>query len=149
MAGLPYINQIPGLIDKGVARNKRFLRMLWAAEFSPVRRWFDQLEEARRAPDPGMTLERFVRLMDKESYIILQIASPEPGELRYGAILYAGESRKHAFIETPYTPENFALLERHYKAAFSTRLQDEPIQDGLIEYYRWRRENYPNLSRFR
>ncbi|MFH1668642.1 MAG: hypothetical protein ABIA62_01830 [Candidatus Woesearchaeota archaeon] len=139
-----YVNQVM-LDKKGVRKNREFLRAIYTSEdLEDVSRWFDFLHAEvsfRRQPDPNMTLDRFVRLMGKDTYIPLQIGSPGPYEIRYCASVDDGV-RRHFFLECPYTEWNFDVVSGLYLQAFGVRLEDEPERPGLHHYYEWRKNNY-------
>lgn len=142
---MPYINQIH-LIKKGVKNNKKFLELLYNSDkLIEVSKWFDQLDcdaSLKRLPNKEMTLEIFLKKINKKSYIILQINSPDPHEIRY----YADFSEKRGVkkslgLTCPYE-ENFEIVKDIYKTVFNLEIEKESVLDGLIEYYEWRTKNY-------
>jgi hypothetical protein len=142
---MPYINQIH-LEEKGVEKNKDFLvRVYTNEELKGVTSFIDKLdcsESWARQEDPSMTLERFIELVDDKTHFLLQINSPTPDEIRYAAVLWYSGIRRHAFVECPFTQWNFDVVSRLYLQSFGVRLVDEPVPEGLEEYYEWRKANY-------
>lgn len=137
---MTYVNQLH--IEKfGPELNKEFFTELYHSGLDQVVRFFDRLDSAvsiHRLPDPDMTPEKLLQYFKKDSIVILQLGSPTPFEIRYGAIFYDANSRIHSFIECPYTADNFNKVSDIYSKVFKTRLEDEPVLEGLIEYYEGR-----------
>ncbi len=130
-----YVNQLH-LMKYGVKKNKHFLQQMY--DFEGMAKSFSMLDSSvswKRSEDTDMTLDKFLELIDSKSDFLLQLASPEPFEIRYAACLYTGAIRRTLFIDGPYTPENFDLVSKLYSESFGVRLEDEPVRDGLVEYY--------------
>ncbi len=145
---MAYINQLHP-IKYGVEKNKQFLEQIYTnEELVEFTRNFDFLDcsvSFSRQQDKDMTLEKFLTLIDEESFILLQLASPNPYEIRYGIRLADKGVDRFIFIDGPYTDPNFEVVSRLYKQSFGKELEDEPVAPGLHEYYQARIENYPDL----
>ena len=149
-----YVNQIHP-IKYTVKENKNFLELLFNnSDLTEVNKWFDYLDcsvSIRRQLDNEMNLKRFLSLLTKNSMISLQLASPDPFEIRYGVRLEDKQKDKRLerflFIEYPYTEKNFSITSFSYKRAFGINLEEEPVLDGLFEYYLHRLAHYPNLRK--
>lgn len=134
---MTYVNQLH--IERfGPELNKEFFTDLYNSDLDQVVRFFDKLDSSisfHRLPYPDMTPEKILQYFKKDSTIILQIGSPTPFEIRYGAIFREANSRIHSFIECPYTADNFKKVSGIYSKVFKTSLEDEPVLDGLVKYY--------------
>jgi hypothetical protein len=143
-----YVNQIHP-INYGVKKNRTFFGLLYSnTELTDVLKWFDTLDcriSIQRQPDKDMTLEKFLGLINRKSWIILQLASPTPKDIRCGVRLRDRDIGRFAFIEFPYTDGNFQIVSELYKKAFERNLEDEPVGKGLKEYYQQMRRDYPYL----
>ncbi len=139
------VNQIE-LIGKGIKKNKVFLEKVYNSGLEEMRKWFDKLDcsaSFSRQADPDMNLEKFLKLIDKESSSMLQINSPVPDKIRYSVVLYHPKSiRRHAWIECPDSQSNIDMISDIYRQSFGCELKDEPVPKGIIEYYEWRKKHY-------
>lgn len=113
------INQFR-LIGKGVEPNRKFLELMYNnTELIEADMWFDKSIFPKRELDPNMTLDKFLSMIDPDSYTILQLDSPE---IRYYCAMI-GSERKQISIECPYNPHNFEVVSRLYQEAFNTKLE--------------------------
>ncbi len=136
---MPYVNQLK-LIEKGVKKNRDFLKSLYECEtLTEANKWFDKLEgKVQREPDSDMTIAKFLKHMSRKSYTIFQLASPTPFEIRYCAMYRDDAARRHFFLECPYNDHHFEIVSGLFTEAFGTRLEDEPVPEGIIDYYKQR-----------
>ena len=138
-----YVNQLK-IIKKGVRKNKTFLREMYqCTELEDARRWFDKIyayASVKRMPDEGMDLETFVRHITKDSYITLQLASPNPFEIRYCADFSNAGMIQMAWVTCPHNESNLTKVAELYQKAFGTNLLDEPVPEGIQEYYQKRKK---------
>jgi len=147
-----YVNQIQ-TISYGVAKNRRFLKSLYLSDklsnqpsnelFGEVNKHFDILDctvSSQRKHDKDMTLDKFLKLIKKDTYITLQFGSPVPYEIRYRANIEDG-IRKTLFIECPYNDDNYQIVSALFENSFGIRLEDIPVVAGLREYYEERIKN--------
>jgi len=138
-----YVNQILSLVDYGLKKNKKFLKSIYEERnFFLVKKWFDFLncsKSWRRETDKSMNLDKFLSKMDKEIYISLQLASPDPFKIKYGASFKdISNIERFIFMEMPYNNYNFNLISKIYKDSFNKKLESEKVQKGLVEYYKQR-----------
>lgn len=138
-----YVNQIH-LIERGIEKNKEFLVSLYNnEELKEVSRWFDKLDYSisiSRKLDRDMTLDEFIKGIDSESSFTFQLASPDPFYIKYCAS-YRDDSKnvnRFAGVICSYNDNNFDVISGLYKESFGCKLKDEPIQEGLLEYYKGR-----------
>ncbi|MFH1173988.1 MAG: hypothetical protein V1725_02560 [archaeon] len=135
-----YVNQLITILEYGLPKNKRFLRELYSADLEGKIMNFDILDCSiswHREGDPSMTLERFLKEM-RTPHITLQINSPIPHVIRYGASYEQdiGRTVSHfAWVECPYSDENFARVGSLYLKTFNKRIEDEPVLPGVLDYY--------------
>lgn len=136
---MTYVNQFPDLIKRGVKKNKVFIKSLYEEKnFEDSRKFFDYLDCSRsyqRQTDEGMTLEKFLKFINKNSMITLQLASPEPKDIRYGVRLSDQDINRFLFIEMPCNENNFNLVSEIYKSSFGRVLEKEKVLDGILDYY--------------
>ncbi len=138
-----YINQIH-LIQKGIKQNRKFLKSLYnCEELSDANKWLDCSKSGHRIPDNKMTLEKFLKQINQKTYIMLQIGSPDPFDIRYGAFIWDTSTRKNAYIHCPYSANNFNIIEELYENSFGSKLTGEPIPDEPLEYYQRQIASYP------
>tara|TARA_Y100000310_G_C20645292_1_gene796224 strand:- start:488 stop:805 length:318 start_codon:yes stop_codon:yes gene_type:complete len=65
--------------------NKTFLGKMFREDFEGGRRWFDTLDvhvSAARQRDRGMTLQRFLDLLEEPNHIVLQV-NGDPSQRNY------------------------------------------------------------------
>ena len=140
-----YVNQIE-LIGKGVKENKFFLEKVYSSGLEQMHRWFDKLDcsvSIRRQDESEMTLEKFVRLIDKKSSSMLQVNSPTLYKIRYSVVLEDSKNiTRFVWMECPDSQININIISDIYKQSFGCELKDEPVIPGLIEYYEWRKKHY-------
>lgn len=136
-----YVNQIH-LIKKGAKKNKKFLRLLYNnAELEKVCRWFDKKFGSSASiagqSDKDMTLDKFLKGINSKSFTVLQLASPDPFDIRYCAVFrdYSKKIKRFAWITCPYSDYNFNIISKLYEESFGSNLEDEPVLEGLLEYY--------------
>lgn len=135
-----YVNQIH-LIEKGVEQNKEFFKSLYTCdELENVEKWFDKLSEGsiRRRIDKDMTLDKFIENIDSNTYIILQIASPDPLNIRHVVHFNDPNNSWYGWIACPYSDHNFNVLESIYNKTFGCNLKDEPVPKVLLTYHQQR-----------
>jgi hypothetical protein len=142
-----YINQID-LSKEGLEKNKTFLgRVFTSTALQDASKWFDYyncLESFQRKPDASMSLETFLKLLTEDATIKLQLASPEPFEIRYGACFSDESIERYAFVEMPYSEANFEEISKIYENCFGRALENEPISHpSLIDYYHSRIRGLP------
>lgn len=138
-----YINQISWLNKYSLEDNKKFLKSIYEEEnFIEVNKFFNFLDcniSWRRQTDKEMSLEKFLELMKNNDYITLQLASPDPDEIRYGVVSKKiNSNEKFLSIDMPYNNSNFDLISKIYKDSFNKDLESEEVQDGLVDYYKKR-----------
>ncbi len=137
-----YANQIK-LIKKGIKVNKEFFKLMYNCGFDEESKWFDKLDcnvSWRRQKDDSQTLENFVKGINKKAHIVLQLASPNPFEIRYSVSFRKEGIKKLAWVICPYNDDNFKKVGELYLKAFGSVLENEPVPDGLVEYYKARVE---------
>ncbi len=137
-----YINQLY-LINKGLEPNKNFLKSLYKCkDLQKVSKWFDELDchKSRRQPNNVTSLSKFLKGINSESFIALQIGSPDPFDIKYCASFRDSKKvSRLAWVACPNNENNFNIIEAIYKESFKSNLKDEPIKEGLREYYNWRK----------
>lgn len=138
-----YINQLSPK-KYGVKRNQEFFRGMFNGEFKEVNKWFDKLScvYVNRRLDPDMNFETYIGIINKQSMIRLQLASPDPNKIVYAIISKYKLIESVFFLNCPYTDENFELVSGLYRESFGIKLEDEPVLEGLVEYYTRRVNNY-------
>jgi len=138
---ITYLNQIH-LIKKGAEKNREFIVSLYDnEELEEVSRWFNKLDcsiSIRGESDRDMTMDEFVKGIGPKSFIILQLASPNPFDIRYCASYISKSIRKSAWVSCPYNDNNLDVILGLYEKSFGCRLKDEPCHKGLLEYYKKR-----------
>nr|MBA4405408.1 hypothetical protein [Nanoarchaeum sp.] len=134
-----YVNQLT-LTRYSVRQNKEFLESMFSGSFRDVSKWFDSLscKSLRRELDTDMNLETFIRIMNKQSVVKLQLASPDPNIILYNVITPYRDYESVFFLKCLYNSENFDILFRIYQHVFKIRLEDEPVKEGVLSYYKWR-----------
>lgn len=117
-----YINQI--FLNKyGIKKNKRFLKALYENEnLIGISKWFDFKNGIQRQNDYDMSLEKFLELINSESMLRLQFASPDSEKIRYCARHLCEDSSKFAWIICPYNDNNFREVSRLFEESFGERL---------------------------
>lgn len=132
-----YVNQLK-LIKKGVEPNKKFLELMYNNnKLVDVEKRFDFLDckvSIRRQLNLDMTLDKFLEGVNDKSYVTLLINSPTPFEIRYGIVNF-NERDEFVWVNCPYNLHNFDIVSRLYEESFKTKLEDEPAQKGILEYY--------------
>ena len=133
-----YVNQIH-LAQKGEENNREFLVSLYNnKQLEEVSKWFDKLDcsiAIRGESDRDITLDEFVKGIDPKSFIILQLASPNPFDIRYCASYRSKGIKRFAWVTCPYNDNNFDVISGLFKKSFGCRLEDEPIPKVLLGYY--------------
>ncbi len=136
---ITYINQI-NLTEKGTEKNREFIVSLYDnEELEEVSRWFSKLDcsiSIRRESDRDMTMDEFVKGIGPNSFIILQLASPNPFDIKYCASYISKSIRKSAWVTCPYNDNNLDVILGLYGKSFGCRIQDEPSHEGLLAYYK-------------
>ncbi len=135
---MDYINQIH-LIKKGIKKNKKFLNLLYNCDkLVDAFKCFSKLDctSIGGQRDEDMTLKKFLKGVNSEAYIMLQIGSPDPQYIRYFVSFIDNDIKRYLDVRCSRNKHNLDTLVSLYKKSFGCKLKDEPILAGIIEYYK-------------
>jgi hypothetical protein len=125
------------LEDRTNEENKNFLKGLYDNNgLVATIKWFDILDGSsiRRHLDKDMTLDAFLKLMNGDYLIRLQIGSPTPDEIRYLADVRYERTNRFAWLECPLTKHNYNVVARLFKKTFGQNMESVEVSDHLKAY---------------
>jgi|APSaa5957512622_1039677.scaffolds.fasta_scaffold170423_2 hypothetical protein len=133
-----YRNQV--LLGEGdLEQNKIFLRNLYLCDkLEDSNRYFDKLDgSTQRETDEGMTLDKFLGLMDDTYHINLQIGSPAEG-IRYCASGYNldfDSITRFAWVICPLNDHNFKEISDMFENVYGKRIESIEVPEYLKKYH--------------
>jgi hypothetical protein len=125
-----------------VKHNKIFFNSLYNCDKLEDRAsWFDILDASvswHRRIDDEMNFEKFFKIMNKDTDILMKLGSPQKDLIQYCAICdFKGISR-FAWIACSYNLLNYNLINDLFARAFNKNLDSFEVKDYLKKYHQRR-----------